>query len=417
VPEHKGSTRVPPLTDNQSLAIELTPVTGGLKLAVGIGDSHREWPRTIPFSVIDALDAVVRKRLEDVSKRFGPTLKGDPDRAAEGLKGLYDIGREIWGAILGEPHEFIDWIDEKLRFCPHPIRSEIVTPPDVRLPLAIMPVRLSGEAATLEYRHCLPAFRGPVRHVMLKSMSQDSSLFGSRALPFLLLQHSEAPYVSQARAVLDTLQTQGHASVTGPYPIYGGPQTEDEIADLLVAPPTVAFGEHVSMPTQVVHVHAHAVVARDAASGPTLQFAYKRRLRVYPLTIMYSHLNSASDRAHVRRKELSKAGAPLEDRSRGPLAFLSACGAADQHDGAFGLVRHFLAAGYRGVIGPWISIPGHVANEIAEYFYERLFSESRRPVGLALYEARDRLLAECFNPLGALFALYGNDELQVGTRN
>ena len=89
-------------------------------------------------------------------------------------------------------------------------------------------------------------------------------------------------------------------------------------------------------------------------------------------------------------------------RSRGGLAFLSACqtatGDKDLSDEAIHIAAGMLFAGYSGVIGTMWSISDRVAPDVARGVYEELFRDGKQPDGReaarALHEAikcaRDR---------------------------
>ena len=85
-------------------------------------------------------------------------------------------------------------------------------------------------------------------------------------------------------------------------------------------------------------------------------------------------------------------------RSRGSLAFLSACqtatGDKELSDEAIHIAAGMLFAGYSGVIGTMWSISDSLAPDVARYVYKELFRDDKRPdyreAARALHEAIKR---------------------------
>jgi CHAT domain-containing protein len=97
---------------------------------------------------------------------------------------------------------------------------------------------------------------------------------------------------------------------------------------------------------------------------------------------------------------------------RMPLVFLNACGTSvvDPRT-AVSMMTPFLKNANRGIIATSANIPDRVAARFSRWFYTKLLSGLT--VAEALYAARRDLLVTYANPLGVLYAYYGNPGLRV----
>jgi CHAT domain len=97
-----------------------------------------------------------------------------------------------------------------------------------------------------------------------------------------------------------------------------------------------------------------------------------------------------------------------------PLIFLNACATGITVPGDFdSLVRIFTTSGSRAVVSTQAAIPDRFGAAFSEAFYNELLVKQRRTVGQALHNAKWEMLNLENNPLGLLYTLHGNPDLQV----
>jgi hypothetical protein len=98
-----------------------------------------------------------------------------------------------------------------------------------------------------------------------------------------------------------------------------------------------------------------------------------------------------------------------------PLVFLNACKSAKSRAGFVSFPEFFLKHNHnRGYIGTGIEIPDRTAAQFSQTFYTQLLQRPPKTVGMALYDAKMRLL-ELNNPLGITYVLYADPDTQVET--
>jgi hypothetical protein len=102
-----------------------------------------------------------------------------------------------------------------------------------------------------------------------------------------------------------------------------------------------------------------------------------------------------------------------EDPPRpGPLVFLNACASAAIPTGfSTSFVQWFLRNENRGVIGTETLIPDKFAAAFAGHFYTAFLA--KEPVGQALISAKCHMVREYCNPLGIVYTMYADPDLQV----
>jgi hypothetical protein len=102
------------------------------------------------------------------------------------------------------------------------------------------------------------------------------------------------------------------------------------------------------------------------------------------------------------------------DRRARPLVFLNACGTGDlDPKGAGSFPNTFLKKrlGFIGFIGTETNIPDKFASTFSEVMYTHLLGGLQ--LGEAIHAARWKLLRTKRNPLGILYSLYAEPEIQV----
>lgn len=94
------------------------------------------------------------------------------------------------------------------------------------------------------------------------------------------------------------------------------------------------------------------------------------------------------------------------------LVFLNACGSQFVAPSAVGAVaRELLRGGRDAVVTTWAEVTDDLAVATSKRFYEAFLRGEN--VGVALREARIRLLLEHNNPLGLLYTIYGNSRFSL----
>ncbi|WP_436536121.1 CHAT domain-containing protein [Actinoplanes sp. HUAS TT8] len=192
-------------------------------------------------------------------------------------------------------------------------------------------------------------------------------------------------------------------SVDGPWPAAGLDQDEVEqrLLDVLFDP-AVALdgGRNTDGAAQIQHFACHCLTENRTDIGYTLLVGgpgeQKRTLTM--LAILNGYRQRTQDR-----------GVSAASRS---LVVVNACGSAkvDQHTRR-SFPEWFLNNRHRGFVGTEVDVPDSVAAVFAEEFYAALLQ--RIPLGEAVVQARRRLFLRWQNPLGLLYACYGDPNLIV----
>jgi hypothetical protein len=116
------------------------------------------------------------------------------------------------------------------------------------------------------------------------------------------------------------------------------------------------------------------------------------------ITLGYQYRNRPGDRS-------------LDQRA---VVVLNACGSSyvdPRTAGSF--PRWFVANGHRAFVGTQINVPNSLAAEWARRMYEALLGEPPRTLGEANVVAGRGLLDDWKNPLGLVYAVYGEPELSI----
>lgn len=95
-----------------------------------------------------------------------------------------------------------------------------------------------------------------------------------------------------------------------------------------------------------------------------------------------------------------------------PLVFMNACGSSVINATTSASFQEwFLANGHRGFIGTETAVPDKVAAVFAQGLYDALLEG--QPLGQAMVLARRRLIDNCSNPLGILWVIQADPQLQL----
>jgi hypothetical protein len=155
----------------------------------------------------------------------------------------------------------------------------------------------------------------------------------------------------------------------------------------------------------IVHITGHCKAPKDTPIvNHRLVLGAKTKLRrIKSVNVTVGAINVAT----TTRPQ------PLND---GPLAFVSACSAADiEFHAPTSIPQALLDGGYRAVIGPQVPINVDAALAAAAVFYKVLGDNDT--VGAALVRMRRYLIEEWHNPVGLAYKCYGDSRLRLRERD
>lgn len=257
-------------------------------------------------------------------------------------------------------------------------------------PLQIQAGRLAVQASS-----CFIGFQFAVRKTGLHMEPIERSLVSADG------QTNVFPYWHQnIRSVdeeIERLRKFAHFNVADPMPDVTYAKQEDPGRKL-----ARRLAKHVDEEIDIVHFTCHCDAA---AKVPPLEHklilaARDRFRRFHKVGVAVRNIQGAS-------RYSDEHDAPV-----GPLAFLSACAAADMsYESPTSIPSALLDSGYRAVIAPIVSVNFRPALEIAMLFYAALGKDSNT-VGGALVDARTEFLKRFCNPLGLLYSCYGDNRLE-----
>jgi hypothetical protein len=162
---------------------------------------------------------------------------------------------------------------------------------------------------------------------------------------------------------------------------------------------------------EIVHVIAHCLSKEDSSYDHRFVFGGKGFRARHQVEVT------------VKAMDFEARYTPQSEIPDGPLAFLSACGAADiEYESPSTIPSTLLDAGYRAVIAPLVTLHPEPAREVARLFFDelsraRIVGETRRAqtVGEALVRSRHALIRFQCNPLAMLYVCYGESRLRIDT--
>jgi CHAT domain len=182
------------------------------------------------------------------------------------------------------------------------------------------------------------------------------------------------------------------------------------LAQYLWQPETSFDGAGRKPPDQIFHFACHCNTSGSISGDHTITlspnniwwFKSDREITIEMLTDNLLRLRDAVPGANPRQR---------------PFIFLNACGSSNLHPaGTNSFTELFLknGFGFLGFVGSEATIPDRFASVFAQAFYKNLLDGL--PVGQAMHATRWWALSEYKNPLGLLYTLYAEPELQVRVR-
>lgn len=337
-----------------------------------------------------------------------------PARAVELLEDLRELGSVAFLSLIGgesyrgRRQRIQRYVEKVLANIPMGSTPVLALSSPVDLPIDLMTILDSGTnfdpgSGTVDYQgerlaiqatNCFIGFRFAVRKISARHTAPiDFSLASTGGLTMVYpYWHRGLDYINEE---LQRLRAVPWFDVVDPMPdraIAKQSHPERKLARRLV--------EHVDGGAGVVHFTCHCDSgSRTPPLERRLVLAARDNFRLYKVSIAVRNIQAAS----IYMKEHA---APL-----GPLAFLSACAAADvSYDSPVSIPEALLYCGYRSVIAPLVSVHVELALEMATLFYAGL-SNVPSTVGQALVDARFALLRSHRNPLGLLYGCYGDSRI------
>jgi hypothetical protein len=124
-----------------------------------------------------------------------------------------------------------------------------------------------------------------------------------------------------------------------------------------------------------------------------------------------SSLTLSNDKA-LTLAELNLMAASDRKLKGNPLVFINACESGELSPLFYnGFVPYFMSKGARGVIGTECKMPALFAAEWARLFFDELLAG--KPLGQTFLDLRRRFLVDHGNPLGLLYGLHSNADVQL----
>ncbi len=193
-------------------------------------------------------------------------------------------------------------------------------------------------------------------------------------------------------------------SIDGPWPqMQDNAEVVDALARALYEGTSLCKEIAPDPPIQIHHFSCHSNTSSEHYDDYTLRLSTRRGAR---REISFAQLRTA----HL--DQLSSDAGRRSPRSRAVIILNSCASSRTDPLTAVSFPLWFLKCGHRAFIGTEADVPDMVSARFAESLYGRIL-EYRRPLGEALVWARRDLLRDFRNPLGLLYAAYGNSDLMI----
>ena len=289
---------------------------------------------------------------------------------------------------------------------PTPILT-LISPFDV--PLELLPILDEGssfsapDAMELEKqaKRCFLGLQFAVRRFRLVDNAVPADLHLRRKGTGRDQQVSVAPYwyegLKRVKEEVSMLDSLSHYKTSIPEPsrdLLAVPGPEDRIAKMFV------LGRQGK--EEIVHVTAHC-------NAPAEISPLEHRIVLGAKVWWGIRMQEVS----LSVGALAEAVRPLPGRDTpdGPLAFISACGAANfRFDSPASIPDALLSCGYRAVVSSMVSLHVDPAFAMARAFYSEL---CKATVGGALVEASSKMIREHCNPIGLTYLCLGESRLRL----
>ena len=244
-------------------------------------------------------------------------------------------------------------------------------------------------------------FTAMVRRTVAARTVADKVIRNDPALPVQFLRHQQLLSAVREQKFLAGLGQ--HVRVDGPWPMTeDGTQVRAALIEALyTGRPLNGTAPDGGPPVQIHHFACHCDTSTPMDDDYTLRLS-TRWGRHRPVSL-----------GELRRAYRERHAVDRDDRRHRAIVILNACSSSRTDPlTAASFAQWFVANGHRAFIGTETDVPDGLAAGFAGAFYGRLL-EARRPLGDAVVWARRDLLRDFRNPLGLLYAVYGDTDLVV----
>jgi hypothetical protein len=381
-------------------------VIHGDSVAISFGDAN-----AIPFdlkpnwrSSRDGLNLMLLS-FKDV---VGDGRTVDCSVAYEALDLLYTKALSLANSLFRDFELLVHTMEERLRprSAAQPLLVDIVGQDTEFLPLELLPFlhwNWRTEANTIEelvaVARTFLGFATIVRRTGPSGMSQSAVLARGRP-PLRLFRHAA---MSGAVAEEAYFRNSERFDFRGSWPDEASAplNAATELSARCSEPATTRGISGDPPPDRIHHFACHFYVNTRNLAESRLSFAADGG------TTRDVSVEDLARRLYMSRVESREP--PGVDR---PLVFVNACGSSTlSPDAAGSLPELFMRNGNVGFIGAETRVPDMFAADFARSFYEALLDGST--VGGALWWAKQQALSVACNPLGLLYAFYGNPDLHI----
>lgn len=367
-------------------------------------------------------------RLQDLRKHLGAELRRFKDGIAKGVENrdwplitsavriLYDVGDKIsWDLFGEEGSRSLTEICYPLFIASkrgEPRLVEVDAPLEMQLPIEYLPLCGSkGPPDSITTREELEealrsfiGFSAITKRIVAGPVSNADALENVPRLPLKLFHHGG---LDGAKLEAAFFQNNSHSvDLEGPWPSEAVTLEEcrSAVATHLFYPARSFCGQTRSIRDQIQHFSCHC------QTTDTVTSAYYIKL---------SHDGGEEHEIYLDNLQ-ARFGRYARDRARGDsssnpraLVFLNACGASRVDPLGMTSFPELILKEIkgRGFIGPEIEIPDQFAADFSTRFYKELLGGA--PLGDALYNTKWGLLKENNNPLGILYTMYADPDIQV----
>ncbi|GAA3698416.1 hypothetical protein GCM10022204_13440 [Microlunatus aurantiacus] len=385
-------------------------ILGGDGVSGLFSESERELRPVSESKLADFHSAVVNfiRRIDDNENKVLSKI-GREQRIWSALTELLTAGNIIWEYALGdEPSEWLgrlnhlltaelppEWWKDPATNSQYMYETRTLGVPDRMLPLDLLPLGersrfiYGGPEDVVQLAAVFGGFVSRVRYAAShRGVFTHPELRGPRAV--LSIQSDKAPAVSEMSIQLSSIEDP-IAGLWGPhpYPNSGHFATPDEIARSFTvldrAPDTGAL-------IDVVHFYSHGYTWSDPAATLLLNVDWKGDPS--PLVVRGVHFEKARKKAK-------------DAQATGPIVLLNACHSLGHIGSEWrSTALALITTGTRAILGVRDEIPGAVAVQMSSKVLQLM--NSGMSVGSAAVGARWHLLNNYMNPLGLLFATFGD---------
>jgi hypothetical protein len=284
--------------------------------------------------------------------------------------------------------------------------SRLPFPFELLAPFAIdeWPAKIDDEASLHAACRCFLGYFAAVRRTLIDQpeIPQATTLGDSGPLRVTYLHFAG---LQGAQDEWDFLSTQPRIKTDEPWPpvgmvvAQGGGPLARQVFD-----PSLDLHGNRDEPVQIQHFACHCLTDGDDENDHQLILGSEAT----PAHILLRHL---------RRAMQDEGNAALVKPPRpGPLVFLNACGTSVVRPDALTFPMFFLENRNLGFIGAEVAVPDQTAADFSIAFYESLLGRGprgRRTAGEALVDAKQKLVWESTNPLGLLWTMYADPDLEL----